>query len=83
VERLLRNRGFREACGEGEVGRMRAGRMVGARGESVLALLERVREVWGSVEGWFEREVGLTGEEIAKVKRVLVDGGDGAVNGAS
>lgn len=73
MERLLKNKMFREACGEGEVGRQRARRMVGARGESVVALLGRVREIWGGVEGWFGEVVGLSAGDIEKVRVVLVD----------
>ncbi|TVY31762.1 Tyrosine-protein phosphatase, partial [Lachnellula subtilissima] len=49
VERLLGNTRFREVVG-GE--RQRARRMVGARAESMLALLGRVEGEWGGAEGW-------------------------------
>lgn len=69
VERLLGNARFREVVGSRE----RAGRMVGAREESMLALLRRVGEVWGGAEGYVRDVVGLGGEEIERVRDVLMD----------
>ncbi len=45
--------------------------MVGARPESMLAMLEMVNKRWGGAEGYFKREVGLTDEEIEKFKRFM------------
>lgn len=45
--------------------------MVGARPESMLAMLEMVNKKWGSAEGYFKTMAGLTDEDIGKVKRVL------------
>lgn len=74
VERLLRNEKFREACGGGEVGRERARRMVGARGESVVALMEEVGGRWeGGSEGYVREVVGLSGEEVEGVRRVMTE----------
>lgn len=69
VERLMKSPVF---AGAGGGGKERAERMVGARPESMLAMLEMVSEKWGSAEGYFKTLVGLTDEEIEKVKRVLV-----------
>ncbi len=68
VERLMKSPVF---AGAGGGGRERAERMVGARPESMLAMLEMVNKKWGGAEGYFTREVGLTDEEIEKFKRVM------------
>jgi hypothetical protein len=69
VARLMKSPVF---AGAGGGGRERAERMVGARPESMLAMLEMVNKKWGSAEGYFETIVGLTDEEIEKVKLVLI-----------
>jgi protein tyrosine/serine phosphatase len=69
VERLMKSPVF---AGAGGGGRARAERMVGARPESMLAMLEMVNKKWGSAEGYFKTMAGLTDEEIEKVRRVLV-----------
>jgi len=70
VERLLRNPKFKEAIGTRE----RAERMVGARGESMLALMQAVDKEWGGAEGYVRDVVGLTTEEVKRVRGVLTDG---------
>jgi len=79
VNRLLKNPKFAEAVGTGEEGRRRAERMVGAREESMLAMLEMVESSWGNpaegvtgAEGFVLNVVGLTKEELEKVKENLV-----------
>ncbi|KAE9367760.1 hypothetical protein N431DRAFT_349581 [Stipitochalara longipes BDJ] len=68
VERLMKSPVF---AGAGGGGRARAERMVGARPESMLAMLEMVNKKWGSAEGYFKTMAGLTDEEIKKVIRIL------------
>lgn len=46
--------------------------MVGARPESMLAMLEMVERKWGGAEGYVKTACGLTDEEIGKVRRILV-----------
>lgn len=45
---------------------------MGARPESMLAMLEMVERKWGGAEGYVETMCGLTNEEVAKVRKVLV-----------
>ncbi|PMD55217.1 uncharacterized protein K444DRAFT_655276 [Hyaloscypha bicolor E] len=76
VERLMKSPVF---AGAGGGGRARAERMVGARPESMLAMLEMVNKKWGSAEGYFKTMAGLTDEDIQMVRRVLTvqEGGRG------
>jgi protein tyrosine/serine phosphatase len=69
VERLLKKGAFNEL---GEVEARRKGeRMVGARAESMEALLEAVDKRWGGAERYFLDVVGLTREEIERVREML------------
>lgn len=70
VTRLMKSPVFANAGGGG---RARAERMVGARPESMLAMLEMVDRKWGSAEGYMKQMCGLADEEIKKVKAVLVE----------
>jgi hypothetical protein len=76
VERLMKSPVF---AGAGGGGRARAERMVGARPESMLAMLEMVNKKWGGAEGYFKTMAGLTDEDIQMVRRVLTiqEGGRG------
>ncbi|KAG9242178.1 putative tyrosine-protein phosphatase [Calycina marina] len=56
----------------GEGGRKRCERMVGARAESMIAMLEMVRGRWGSVEGYARNLCKLSKEDIDKVRQVLI-----------
>ena len=46
--------------------------MVGARLESMLAMLEMVDRKWGGAEKYVKTMCKLTDEEIANVRKVLV-----------
>lgn len=70
VTRLMKSPVFANAGGGG---RARAERMVGARPESMLAMLEMVDWKWGSAEGYMKQMCGLTEEEIRKLKAVLIE----------
>lgn len=70
VARLMKSPVF---AGDEDGGRARATRMVGARPESMLAMLEMLKMKWGSAEGYVKTMVGLTDDEIEKVRRVLTD----------
>ncbi|KAF2653621.1 putative tyrosine-protein phosphatase [Lophiostoma macrostomum CBS 122681] len=69
VERLLKKGAFKE-YGPEEAQR-KCERMVGARPESMRALIEEVKRRWGGPEGYFKEHVRLTGEEIARLKTLL------------
>ncbi|KAL2064204.1 hypothetical protein VTL71DRAFT_4698 [Oculimacula yallundae] len=69
VDRLMKSPVFARSGGGG---RERAERMVGARKESMLAMLEMVEKTWGSAEGYVKTMCGLTDEEIAKVRKVMI-----------
>jgi protein tyrosine/serine phosphatase len=68
VARLMKSPVF---AGDDDGGRARATRMVGARPESMLAMLEMVNKKWGSAEGYVKTMAGLTDEEVEKIRRVL------------
>lgn len=70
VNRLMKSPVFANAGGGG---RARAERMVGARPESMLAMLEMVDQKWGSAEGYLKGTCGLSDEEIKRVKAVLIE----------
>jgi hypothetical protein len=53
-------------------GRERAERMVGARPESMLAMLQMVQLKWGGAEGYVKILCGLTDEDIRKVRELMV-----------
>jgi protein tyrosine/serine phosphatase len=79
VERLLRKGAFKE-YGETEA-RRKCERMVGARAESMVALLEEVERRWGGAEGYFLDVVGLTREEVEKIREIMTVEGEGALDG--
>ncbi|CZR58367.1 related to protein-tyrosine phosphatase [Phialocephala subalpina] len=70
VNRLMKSPVFANAGGGG---RARAERMVGARPESMRAMLEMVDKKWGGAEGYMKQMCGLTDNDIAKVKEVLTE----------
>lgn len=75
VERLLKKGAFRE---HGEIeARRKCERMIGARAESMKALLTEVDRKWESAEGYFRSVVGLTAEEISRTRDVLTAEGGG------
>jgi hypothetical protein len=79
----LLNKGAFGEYGEGEA-RRKCERMVGARRESMGALLEEVKRRWGGErctgpEGYFIRVVRLSGEEVVRVREVLSVDGKGGV----
>jgi len=55
----------------GDGGKERCERMVGARSESMSAMLEMVRNKWGGAEGYVRDLCGLSSEDINKVREVL------------
>lgn len=69
VERLMKSPVFANAGGGG---RERAERMVGARPESMLAMLDMINEKWGGAEGYMKTACGLTDEDIEKFKSVMI-----------
>ncbi|KAF2743804.1 hypothetical protein M011DRAFT_409818 [Sporormia fimetaria CBS 119925] len=75
VERLLKKGAF-EKYGP-EKAREKCERMVGARPESMRALIAEVEKKWGGAEGYFRGIVGLKQEEIEGLKNVLIVTDDG------
>lgn len=71
VERLLEKGAFQEY--EPEEARRKCMRMVGARQESMEALIVEVEKMWGGAEGYFLREVGLSNEDLEKLRNVLIE----------
>lgn len=71
VDRLMGNPKFREALGEGQEGRRKAERMVGAREESMRALLEMVEKRWGGAEGFVREVVRLADKYIEGARRAM------------
>ena len=69
VDRLMKSPVFARSGGGG---RERAERMVGARPESMLAMLEMVNREWGGAEMYVKTMCGLTDEEISQVRKVMV-----------
>ena len=69
VERLLAKGAFKE-YGPQEA-RRKCERMVGAREESMWALLKEVESKWGGAEGYFGGVVGLSKEELDGVRELL------------
>ena len=55
----------------GEGGKERCERMVGARPESMSAMLEMVRKKWGGAENYVRDLCKLSPEEIDKIREVL------------
>ncbi|KAF1849049.1 uncharacterized protein K460DRAFT_364958 [Cucurbitaria berberidis CBS 394.84] len=80
VERLLKKGAFIEYGPE--EARRKCERMIGARGESMEALLEEVGRRWGGAEGYFRDVVGLSEEEVRRVREVMTAEGEGCVPGA-
>ncbi|KAF2732874.1 putative tyrosine-protein phosphatase, partial [Polyplosphaeria fusca] len=66
VERLLGKGAFGEYGAE--EARRRCERMVGAREESMRALIEEVERRWGGPEGYFLQDVGLSEEEVERLR---------------
>ncbi|CZT06774.1 related to protein-tyrosine phosphatase [Rhynchosporium graminicola] len=69
VDRVMKSLVFAKSGGGG---RVRAERMVGARPESMIAMLEMVERKWAGAEGYVRTICGLTEAEIEKVRKVLV-----------
>lgn len=67
VARLMKSPVF-----AGEGGKERCERMVGARSESMSAMLDMVRIKWGGAEGYVRDFCNLSSEEIDKVREVLI-----------
>ncbi|KAF2021688.1 putative tyrosine-protein phosphatase [Aaosphaeria arxii CBS 175.79] len=70
VDRLLKKGAFEE-YGPDEA-RRKCERMVGARAESMLALVEEVDRRWGGPKGYFKQEVGLGNAEVQKLRDILI-----------
>lgn len=77
VERLLKKGAFKEHSPD--EARRKCERMVGARAESMEALIEEVERRWGGPEGYFRHDVGLTAEEIIRIKEIFHAEGDPSV----
>lgn len=71
VERLLKKGAFQE-YGPDEA-RRKCTRMVGARKESMHALLVKVKTKWGGAEGYFTREVGLSRDDLERLKSLFTE----------
>lgn len=69
VERLLKKGAFKEYSPE--EARRKCERMVGARAESMEALIEEVERRWSGPEGYFRHDVGLAAEEIIRLKEIF------------
>jgi protein tyrosine/serine phosphatase len=69
VKRLMQSPVFKNAGGGGKE---RAERMVGARRESMIAMLEMVDRIWGGVEGYVRGLCGLSEEEVEGLRGRLV-----------
>ncbi|KAJ4350347.1 uncharacterized protein N0V89_008968 [Didymosphaeria variabile] len=83
VERLLKKGAFEEYGPE--EARRKCERMVGARRESMEALIAEVERRWNGPDGYFRDEVGLTGEEVGRLREVFTEeeaDGDGLPNEA-
>ncbi|KAH7093772.1 putative tyrosine-protein phosphatase [Paraphoma chrysanthemicola] len=75
VERLLMKGAFIE-YGPDEA-RCKCERMVGARAESMEALLDDVGRRWGGAEGYFVQVVGLSADEVVRLRAALTADGPG------
>ncbi|KAH8590173.1 putative tyrosine-protein phosphatase [Bisporella sp. PMI_857] len=69
VARLMKSPVF-----AGPGGQERCERMVGARGESMLAMLEMVQRKWGSAESYARHCCNISDQVIEAVKNVLIVG---------
>lgn len=69
VGRLLKKGAFQE-YGPEEAKR-KCERMVSARPESMWALIEEVKRRWGGPKAYFRRDVGLSDEQIQRLREVL------------
>jgi protein tyrosine/serine phosphatase len=67
VQRLLAN----PALKDNEEG---VNNMVSARRENMLAVIKLLEREYGGVEGYMEKEMGLAGEIVARIKEGLVLG---------
>jgi protein tyrosine/serine phosphatase len=83
VERLLKKGAFQEYGAE--EARRKCERMVGARKESMEALLKEVEDRWDGAEGYFGGVVGLSGSEIERLREffTIEREGEKAENGVS
>ncbi|KAF2006048.1 putative tyrosine-protein phosphatase [Amniculicola lignicola CBS 123094] len=70
IGRLLKKGAFEEYGPE--EARRKCERMVGARAESMEALVREVQRRWAGPEGYFRECVGLGEDEIARLREVLV-----------
>lgn len=70
IERLLKKGAFKEYGPE--EARRKCERMVGARPESMKQLVIEVKKKWDGEEGYFKTEVGLSDEEIEKLRLLLL-----------
>lgn len=71
VQRLLKKGAFQE-YGPDEA-RRKCERMVGARKESMEALIVEVGRRWSGAEGYFEEEVGLNTEDIKGLRKLFIE----------
>jgi protein tyrosine/serine phosphatase len=69
VARLAKNPVFARPGGGGVA---RAERMVAARPESMYAMLDLLEERWGGAEADVREVVGLSADEVAQLKEVMV-----------
>ncbi|KAF2438277.1 putative tyrosine-protein phosphatase [Karstenula rhodostoma CBS 690.94] len=69
VERLLKKGAFQERGPE--EARRKCERMVGARKESMEALIAEVERTWEGPEGYFDAEVGLSHGEVERLREVF------------
>lgn len=70
IERLIKKGAFEE-YGDAEA-RRKCERMVGARAESMEALVVEVKRKWEGAEGYFRDVVGLSALEISNLKDLLI-----------
>jgi hypothetical protein len=71
VARLVKNPVFAAAYGNDS--KARAERMLGAREESMLAMIEMLQSRWGGAENYLTELCGLTREELDRVKNALTE----------
>ncbi|KAF2704742.1 putative tyrosine-protein phosphatase, partial [Pleomassaria siparia CBS 279.74] len=69
IKRLLGKGAFKE-YGSKEAKR-KCERMVGAREESMRALLEEVEKRWGGAEGYFNKVLGMSCDDMEEVRQIL------------
>ncbi|OAG11563.1 putative tyrosine-protein phosphatase, partial [Paraphaeosphaeria sporulosa] len=69
VERLLKKGAFQQHGPE--EARRKCERMVGAREESMEALIAEVEKIWQGPEGYFKAEVGISDGEIERLRELF------------